>query len=284
MSFALALVMPVLAQVGPLVTPGAAPPLPHQRETAPLRPPRVKTTQSVPEAATDAADATRPCPQTEEAEAAEAAARAWLGKAHGAERARAGECLGIALSALDRWNDAAEAFRAARAIADAPVWRSRLSAMAGEAALAAGDYEAALAALDAARSEAADDPATRGGIAVFRARALVALDREGEAEAALAEARAATPRDATVWLLSATLSRRLGKLADAQAQIEKAAELQPVNPEIGLEAGLIAILSGRDEAARKSWQSVIAAAPESQAAATAKGYLAQIDPSTVLSR
>ena len=133
MSFALALLMPVLAQVGPLVTPGAAPPLPHQRETAPLRPPRIKTTQSVPEAATDASPATKPCPQAEAAEAAVAAARIWLDKAQGAERARAGECLGVALSALDRWNEAAEAFRAARTVADAPVWRSRLSAMAGEA-------------------------------------------------------------------------------------------------------------------------------------------------------
>ena len=120
----------------------------------------------------------------------------WMATVDGMEPMQA-FILGVALSALDRWNEAAEAFRAARTVADAPVWRSRLSAMAGEAALAAGDFDAALAAFDAARTEAADDPATRGGIAVFRARALVALQREREAETVLAEARAATPRDAT---------------------------------------------------------------------------------------
>ena len=110
-----------------------------------------------------------------------------------------------------------------------------------------------------------------------RARALVALGRLDEAAAALAEARAADPGDAQVWLLSATLSRRTGKLAEAQSQIETAANLLPVDTEIGLEAGRIAILAGQEEAARKSWQSVVEAAPESPAADTARSYLAQLE-------
>jgi predicted TPR repeat methyltransferase len=68
----------------------------------------------------------------------------------------------------------------------------------------------------------------------------------------------------------------MNKLPEAQAQIEKAAALLPVDPEIGLEAGVIAVLAGRNEAARKSWQSVLTTAPDSEAAATAKGYLAQL--------
>jgi TolA-binding protein len=60
--------------------------------------------------------------------------------------------------------------------------------------------------------------------------------------------------------------------------IERAAQLFPVDPEIGLEAGVIAVLSGRDEAARKSWLSVIKAAPNSPSAKTAQGYLDQLGP------
>ena len=89
-------------------------------------------------------------------------------------------------------------------------------------------------------------------------------------------------RGALAWLLSATLSRRMGKLTEARAQIATAAQLNPKDPEIGLEAGLIEVLSGHDEAARKSWQSVLAMAPDSQAATTARGYIAQLGapPST----
>ncbi len=94
--------------------------------------------------------------------------------------------------------------------------------------------------------------------------------------AALIEARTSSPDNPLAWLLSATLSRRQGKLGAAEAQILTAAGLKPTDPEIGLEAGVIAVLAGHDEAARKSWQSVVAAAPESAAAATANTYLAQL--------
>ena len=270
MSFALAL---LAAQVGALNTPGAAPPLPHQRDNAPLRPPR-KPAAVAPTASAEI----RACPETDDAEAAMEGAEAWLAKARGRERANAGECLGVALSRLESWEEAGEAFRAARAAADTPIWRARLGAMAGEASLNGGDAQAALDALDAAANDVGGDTAMTGGIALYRARALVALKRDGEAEAPLAQARAALPEDATAWLLSATLSRRLDKLAEAQAQIERAAALRPIDPAIGLEAGVIAVLAGRDEAARKSWQSVLAAAPDSAEAATAKGYLAQLAP------
>jgi Flp pilus assembly protein TadD len=72
------------------------------------------------------------------------------------------------------------------------------------------------------------------------------------------------------------LLRRLDRLGEAQTAIEQAAALAPANPEIGLEAGVIAVLGARDAAARASWQSVITLAPESPAAATAKEYLAQL--------
>jgi tetratricopeptide (TPR) repeat protein len=275
MPFALAL---LAAQVGPLVTPGAAPPLPHESQLPERRPPRAKprllplpapTAEPSPkQVCLDLADST-PSQAEDDAET-------WLAKAQGAEKAMAGECLGVALSRQEKWPEAEAAFLAARDVATDPPLRARLGAMAGNAALAQGDATAALAALDAAKADAGSDRALAGGIAIDRARALVALKRDGEAAMALDEARADTPDNAQAWLLSATLSRRMNKLAEAQAQIEKAAALLPVDPEIGLEAGVIAMLAGRQDAARKSWQSVVTAAPGSEAAATAKGYLAQI--------
>ena len=156
--------------------------------------------------------------------------------------------------------------------------RARLGAMAGNAALAQGAFEQALTTLDLARNEAsgAGDIRLTGEIAIDRARALVALKRNDDAAKALVEARTTAADNALAWLLSATLSRREGKLAEAQAQIAAAAELAPRDPEIGLEAGVIAMLAGNEAAARRSWQSAIDTAPQSQAATTARGYLAQL--------
>ena len=98
-----------------------------------------------------------------------------------------------------------------------------------------------------------------------------------EAAQALADARRDAPQRVESWLLSATLSRRMSDLEAAQAEIQTAAALAPEDPAVGLEAGVIAVLAGQDDAARKSWSSVIELAPETPEAATARGYLAQLD-------
>ncbi|KHK92284.1 tetratricopeptide repeat protein [Novosphingobium malaysiense] len=209
-------------------------------------------------------------------------ARKALTDAIGRERVRAGLCLGVALSDLGQWDDAREAFVNARDAAadDDHASRARLGAMAGNAALAGGAPGQALGLLAPAASEAnqAGDTALAASIALDRARALVAVNQPGEAATALAQAREAEPDNAQAWLLSATLSRRQNKLIEAQAQIEKAAQLAPRDPEIGLEAGVIAVLSGKNEAARRSWNSVVDMAPESDAAATARQYISQLGP------
>jgi tetratricopeptide (TPR) repeat protein len=267
------LILAFLAQAGAMVTPGAAPPLPHEKGVEVVRPPRHSQTP-----APGQSDEARSCnSQAENAPSqAEGIAKAWLAKAQGAEKALAGECLGIALSRQAKWDEAQAAFITARDGAADKAIRARLGAMAGNAALARGDAASALAVLASAQADAGADKAMSSGIAADRARALVALKRDGEAAMALDESRSADPGNAQAWLLSATLSRRMNKLGEAQTQIEKAAALAPADPEIGLEAGVIAVLSGHDEAARKSWQSVITAAPDSDEAATAKGYLTQL--------
>lgn len=206
-------------------------------------------------------------------------ARAALGDAIGRERVRAGLCLGVALSGLDRWDEARTAFVNARDAADSAdhASRARLGAMAGNAALAAGQAGQALSLLAPAATDAkiAGDGELTATIALDRARALVAVKQPGEAASALAEARAAQPGNAQAWLLSATLARRENRLAEAQTQIEKAASLAPQDPEIGLEAGVIAMLSGNEQAAWRSWNSAISAAPRSDAAVTARTYLSE---------
>lgn len=263
--------LPLLAQVGPS---GALPqaPLPdrHSR-TAP-------TVTAQPNRLKDCLDLAmlRPADGIEVAEI-------WLAEAKSmSDRAAAKQCKALALTRIESWSEAGALLLSARD--DTPAHeareRARLGAMGGNALIVSGDLPGALAALDAARADAnqAGDVKLGGVIQIDRARALVGLDRADDAAAALKEARELMPDSAQAWLLSATLSRRMGNLAQAQAQIELAAELLPIDPEIGLEAGIIAVLSGRDEAARKSWQSVLKAAPGSPAARTAQGYLDQLGP------
>ncbi len=200
----------------------------------------------------------------------------------GADRVLANHCLGTAASELGLWQDARTAFLAARdeTPSDETRTRARFAALAGNAALAGGDAEGALDLLTQAQNDAraARSSPLEAIAAIDRARALVALSRGEDALGALEAATTLAPERAEGWLLKATLLRRLDRLSDAQTAIERAALLTPGDPDIGLEAGVIAILAGRDDAARASWQSVLALAPESPAAVTAKDYLAQLGP------
>lgn len=200
----------------------------------------------------------------------------------GADRVLANHCLGTAASELALWDDARAAFIAAHdeTPADETRARARFTMMAGNAALAGGDAAGALVLLVQAENEAraAASAPLQALAAIDRARALVALGQGAEALAALEIATTLAPEGSEGWLLKATLLRRFEQLDEAQTAIEQAAKLAPTNPEIGLEAGVIAVLGGLDDAARQSWQSVIDLQPDSLAAATAKDYLAQLGP------
>lgn len=268
------ILLPLLAQVGP------GPALPQAPLEIKRKPDRVIDTPALPPSRlTQCLTLARSDPGS-----AVEQAETWLATVTGSARIEPGHCLGVALTGLGQLNEAEAAFLAARD--DTPAMeranRARLGAMAGNAALAAGAPDRALAALDAAHGEAlgAGNLNLAGEISIDRARALVLLKREGDAAAALASARTNAPENAAGWLLSATLSRRQGNLAEAQRQIELAAQLLPVDPEIGLEAGVIAALAGRDDAARRSFQSVLRAAPDSPSAKAAQGYLDQLGPDT----
>jgi tetratricopeptide (TPR) repeat protein len=269
----------LLAQAGPTVSPGAAPPV----RGAPLEIPRKKKAQTEPAAAAGPSQAgqCRDMLRSSPA-AAETYAEDWLDSVKGSARAEPAECLGMARAALGQWSGAEAAFAEAHTMtpANEAANRARRGGMAGNALLAAGKSEDALKRLDVAHGEAlgAGDLRLAGEIAIDRARALVLLKRDGDAAAALASARANAADNGQAWLLSATLSRRQGKLSEAQDQILTAATLLPLDPEVGLEAGVIAMLAGNEAAARRSWQSVLAAAPGSDPARTARSYLDQLGP------
>ncbi len=200
----------------------------------------------------------------------------------GAERVLANHCLGLAATELGRWEDAITAFGAARDESPAEELRvrARFGTMAGNAALASGDPARALPILERAKSDAqASASAPLQAIAASDlARVYVAMDRADAALIELDDATRLQPENAEGWLLKATLLRRLERYDEAHSAIERAGELAPLEGAIGLEAGVIAVLSGRDQAARQSWQSVIDIQPDSLAAQTAQDYLAQLGP------
>ena len=273
----LSILLPLIAQVGPSVGVGAGGSLPQ----APLEIPRKKTEVAAPAASLSQAAQCRKLLATSPIEAADFA-EAWLDGVKGSAPAEPGQCLGMALAAQGKWDDAEGAFAAAREVtpANEPANRARLGGMAGNALLVAGKAEAALTLLDQAHGEAlgANNPQLAGEISIDRARALVALKRDGDAATALATARTNAAENGQGWLLSATLSRRQGKLAEAQQQIQVAAQLMPLDPEVGLEAGVIAVLAGNEGAARRSWLSVVKAAPGRETARVAQSYLDQLGP------
>ncbi len=200
----------------------------------------------------------------------------------GADRVLANHCLGLAATELTLWQDAITAFTAARdeTPAEEVSARSRFALMAGNAALASGDATAANGLLGEAQTLAQEASAgTLEAIAATDlARAQVALNLPEAALQSLDRATLLDPTNPESWLLKATLLRRLDRLDDAQTAIEQAGINAPRDPLVGLEAGVIAVLAGRDEAARASWQSVIDLGPQSPAALTAQDYLAQLGP------
>lgn len=271
--------LPLLAQVGPFTTAPQAPLEIPRKKTTVVNKPAAPAPNPVAKRLGDCLDLAQSDPA-----AAVTVARGWREGAKGSARVPAGHCLGLALSNQSDWAGAEAAFLEARLDTSATdqADRARLATMAANAALAAGAASRALGLLDTAQAEAkaAGDTRLAAEVAIDRARALVALKRDGEAATALAEARAGAPANATAWLLSATLLRRQGQLGEAQAMIEKAAALAPLDADIGLEAGVIAVLGRRDDAARRSWQSVISAAPGTEQARTAQQYLDQLGPDT----
>ncbi|WP_157083223.1 hypothetical protein [Novosphingobium lentum] len=281
--------VPIFAQAATVLQPGPNPspmrpsdlPIPHRHKVAP------GTDTQAPLVAPAGKDRLAECMALagRDPAAGEAYARAWLADSKpGLAQVGPNQCLGQIRAAGGDWAGAEQAFAAAIAAIPASQASSAqpLLGMAGNAALFGGHADRAIGLLDRALAlKGPFDNLQLGALQADRARALVALGRLGDAGDALDEAHRLAPEDGEGWLLSATLARRNNDLERAQRDIEVAARLAPRDPAVGLEAGVIAALAGHDEPARKSWQSVIAAAPGTPEAASAKTYLEQLGPAPV---
>lgn len=212
-----------------------------------------------------------------------------MAEVSGADLAPASHCLGMALSEQARWTEAANAFGAARkalaqdADTDDTAYAARLGTLAGSAMLAADDAQGALDAFAAARNDAvtAGEAALAASIAVDLASAQGVLGDLNSAAGTLDQARDGDPTNPAAWLLSAQVARQSGDLERAQGFIQQAAGLTAANralgASVGLEAGIIAALAGRYDAALQSWRSVVDLAPDSDEASRAKSLIAQVD-------
>lgn len=269
----------VALQVGPDPTVGNTVGAPFELRNRPERPDQQQSLEQDPDALW-LAECLSMLP--EQAARAHSLAQVRRNASSGRQRILANHCLGLAATELGLWEDAITAFTAARDETPAEEMRAkaRFGAMAGNAAFAAQDLERSQTILKIAKAnaETAASAPMQAIISSDLARVFVALQRREDALAELELSTQLMPDEAGTWLLKATLLRRLDRLADAQTAIEQAGQLNPSSAPIGLEAGVIAVLSGREEAARSSWQSVIDLAPESPEALTAQEYLAQIAP------
>lgn len=207
-------------------------------------------------------------------------ASSWLVDARGSQNSYPQQCLGFAYLYQQKWDASRHAFTAARDALPAKDFagRARLGAMAGNAALGAAEWLNALPLLDTAQADAkeAGEMSLAGSIAADRARALVGIGRNDAAAEALTKARSWDPRSGQVWLLSATLARRMKQMAKARQFIKTASGLAPKDPDIKLEAGLIAALSGSNPEAKAAWEAVILLAPGTRDANSAKAYLKEL--------
>lgn len=224
----------------------------------------------------------RDCLDKARANPAEAVATAgeWV-KADGSTAAL--QCSGYAHAQAGQWDLATADFTAAAdqaaregATADA----ARLHGQAGNAALAGGDFPVALTAFDAALKGGDLTGLARGETCLDRARAHVALGELAPARADLDEALPLAAEDPLAWLLSATLARRMDDLPRARKDIAEAARRAPDDRSVALEQGVIALLSGDEVGARAYWNRIIAGAPASAQAETARAALARLGGST----
>lgn len=193
------------------------------------------------------------------------------------------QCLGFAYAEQQQWRAARESFVTAAREAETARDRraAKLWTQAGNAALAGGDPGMALQHFDAALIQDSLAGLNKGELHLDRARALVALGRDGDARAEFAYVHRLAPGDPLGWLLSATLSRRMGDLSRARADITRAVRLAPSDPAVSLELGNIAAADGDTERAREQWRNAITLDRDSAAASAALGHLQTLgEPAT----
>jgi tetratricopeptide (TPR) repeat protein len=179
-------------------------------------------------------------------------------------------------AALKSYEAAGEASEADGEAQSVPLWRQ-----AADAAMIAGKPAEAQRFLTRALHRppgSSLSPRAEADLLSFRAEVLVELGKPAEAKADLVRATSLSPDFFTPWLLLATLARRGGDLAAAEAALVKAADLAPESADVELEAGNIAAAKGNMALARQAWEAAAADGIGTPAGDAASAALARILP------
>lgn len=185
----------------------------------------------------------------------------------------------LALAQMRQGNNAAAASTLAKAAQAAEAQKSPMAAdlwsQAGNAAMLAADMRGAVAHFSSGILAAGEfAPQRTANLLVDRARARTELGEMVAARADLDQALKLNAKDATAWLLSATLARRQSDLPRAKSDIGRASGIDSSNADILFEQGNIAGVGGDVAAARRYWEQAQKADPASDAAALARQALA----------
>jgi len=183
-------------------------------------------------------------------------------------------CEALALVDLQRYAEAAEKLTLAAGegtLGAAPA-RVDLLDQAGNAWLLAGQAEKADASFSAALAVAPKN----SDVLTDRARARGMRKDWSGAVSDLTTVLALDPDRADVLVLRASALHAEGKTQDAKADIDHALRIYPDYPEALIERGNMKFESGDQAGARADWQAVIAAAPGTDAAASAEQRLKSV--------
>ena len=191
--------------------------------------------------------------------------------------AAATHCAAVALVALHRYPDAAIKLDKLARVTQGAENSAELFDQAGNAWLLARRPSDANASFSAAIALLPGD----ADLLADRARAYALAVNWNAADADLTAALAKNPNRADIYVLRASARHAMGRKADARTDIDQALRVQPGNADALEERGELKMEAGDSTGAKNDWQTVIAQAPHSSAAATARQNLASItQPST----
>lgn len=190
----------------------------------------------------------------------------------GGEAAR--HCAAIALIGLGKHADAATRLEtlANESVREDQV-RAEMLAQAAQAWLLAGNVTRADAAQRGALTLAPGHP----DIMLDHAVLLAQVGHYGEAAEVLSAVLRRQPNRVEALTLRASAFRYLDNLPGAEDDVNQALKLDPDFADALLERGMLRRIKGDDAAAREDWLRAIAAAPDSDAADTARANLEKLD-------
>lgn len=190
----------------------------------------------------------------------------------GGEAAR--HCAAVALIGLGKHKDAATRLEtlANESVREDRV-RAEMLAQAGQAWILAGNLTRADAVQRGALTLAPNDP----DIMLDHAVLLAQVHHYREAVEVLSAVLRRQPNRVEALTLRASAFRYLDDLPGAEDDVSAALKLDPRFADALLERGILRRLKGDDAAAREDWLGAMAAAPDSEAADTARINLEKLD-------